>query len=125
MDVAEIVLRWKEFGALGVAIVLLYKLLDKAFAWLLEILGVKIKRGQSREDDLDTEVKALRADLNELKEDMAQMRAARRVDYEIANSAAIGIEKELIKHSLDLPTVSFFVDQLRTIRPLEEPASAQ
>ena len=120
MDVAEIVLRWKEFGALGVAIVLLYKLLDKAFAWLLEVLGVRIKRGQSREDQQDDEMRKLRADMDELKEDVAQMREAIKSNYSIAKRAADGIEKQLVKADLNLPTVMFFVDELRTIRPLEE-----
>ena len=125
MELAEIFSRWKEFGALGVAIMLLYKLLDKAFAWLLEVLGVRIKRDQSREDDLDTEVKSLRADMDEMKSDMAQMRAAIRAGYEVAKGAADGIERELIARELNLPTIMFFVQQLRTIKPLDEPVRSE
>lgn len=120
MEIAEILSRWKEFGALGVAILILAKLGDKAFVWLLDILGVRIKRSQSREDELEKIVAKMRVELDEVKEDVVQMKSALRSNYVVAQRAADGIEKELRARSLELPTVQFFVEQLRTIQPAEE-----
>lgn len=120
MEIAEILSRWKEFGGLGVAILILAKLGDKAFVWLLEVLNVRMKRSQTREDDLEKTVAAMRVDLNAVKEDVFQLKSALRSNYVVAQRAADGIEKVLRARNLELPTVEFFVDQLRTIQPAEE-----
>lgn len=120
MEIAEIMARWKEFGALGVAVLVIAKLGDKAFIWLLDVLGVRIKRSQSREDELDKVVALMRAELDELKEDVVQMRSALRTYYGIVHRAADGIERELKRANVELPTVQFFVEELRTIQPVEE-----
>ena len=120
MEIADIVSRWKELGALGVGVLVLAKLGDKAFVWVLDILGVRIKRSQSREDELDKVVATMRCELDAVKEDVVQMRGALRTYYGIVHRAADGIQRELQRASVELPTVQFFIEELRTVQPVEE-----
>lgn len=120
MEWTDLLARWKELGTVGIVILVLAKLGDKAFVWLLDAFGVKIKRAQSREDGLATEVANLRKDVDSMGKRLTRVEVAYEVAAGTAHRCADGIERELKKFPTEFPTILFYVDQLRTVQAIED-----
>lgn len=120
MEWVELFSHWKELGSVGVVILVLAKLGDKIFAWLLDVLGVNIKRSQSREDGLAIEVAKLRLDVDAQGKRLTKIEGAYDLVAALAHRCADGIAAELKRLSLDCPTIQFFVDQLRAVQTVED-----
>lgn len=120
MEFAEIISRWKEFGTIGVVILILAKLGDKVFVWVLKKLDVNTQRAQTREDKLAVDVEALKVKSAEQDRRLTRVEGAYDSVHGVAHRSANGIEEQLVKLGLELPTVMFYVDMLRTVRSMEE-----
>jgi hypothetical protein len=111
---------WKEAGGVGLIVLLLAKVGARAFDWSLDMLGINIKRGQSREDLLAEGMEKLRSEFSEMGKRLTKVEAAYDVTAGICHRCADGIEGELRRLTIDSPTITFFVSQLREVELIEE-----
>lgn len=120
MDFLDLASKWKELGTLGVVVLVMANLGKRLLDWTLDTLGVKIKRGQTREDEWSAKFEMQDARLDACESRVNKLEQVYRVTHQIAHRAADGIEAECARAPINPAAILFFAGQLRTIQTLDE-----